>query len=78
MLNEYNMQLIFLCRGGFFPSVDAAKRQKAIDDNLFAIEQAATVDTPVIVLVCGADNEQSLEKSREKIQEEIMQILPAA
>ncbi|MDR1523686.1 MAG: sugar phosphate isomerase/epimerase [Tannerella sp.] len=78
LLDDYGMQVVSLCRGGFFPSVDAAKRQAAIDDNLFAIEQAAAIGAPLIVLVCGADGRQSLEKSREQILEGINIILPAA
>ncbi len=78
LLDDYNMFPVSLCRGGFFPSVEAVKRQKAIDDNLFAIEQAEALGTPLIVLVCGADGKQSLEKSRDQIREGIMKILPAA
>lgn len=78
LLDDNGMQVVSLCRGGFFPSTDAAKRQEAIDDNLFAIEQAAAVGAPLIVLVCGADRGQSLEKSREQILEGINTILPAA
>ena len=77
-LNDSNLDVVSLCRGGFFPSVNADKRALAIDDNLLAIEQAAAVGAPLIVLVCGADGKQSLEKSRDQIKEGIMQILPFA
>lgn len=78
LLDEFDMVVVSLARGGFFPSVDPLKRQTAIDDNLFAIEQAAGVGAPSIVLVCGADGGQSLEKSREQIAEGILKILPSA
>jgi sugar phosphate isomerase/epimerase len=78
LLDDYGMTVVSLARGGFFPSVEAKKREAAIDDNLFAIEQAAAVGAPLIVLVCGADGGQSLEKSREQIAEGILKILPAA
>ena len=78
LLDDYGMTVVSLARGGFFPSVDTAKRQVAIDDNLWAIEQAAAVGASSIVLVCGADGGQSLEKSREQITEGILRILPAA
>ena len=70
--------MVSLCRGGFFPSVEIDKRELAIDDNLLAIEQASVVGAPLIVLVCGADGRQSLEKSREQIKEGIARILPFA
>lgn len=78
LLDNFGMEVVSLARGGFFPSVDYKKREIAIDDNLFAIEQSAAVGAPSIVLVCGADGGQSLEKSREQIAEGILRILPAA
>lgn len=78
LLDEHGMQVVSLCRGGFFPSVNAAKRQASIDDNLVAIEQATAIGAPLIVLVCGADGGQQLEKSRAQILEGINHILPTA
>jgi sugar phosphate isomerase/epimerase len=43
-----------------------------------AIEQAASIGAPLLVLVCGSDRRQSLERSREQIREGIMSILPFA
>jgi sugar phosphate isomerase/epimerase len=78
LLDDHGMKVVSLCRGGFFPSIDTEKRQAAIQDNLFAIDQAAAIGAPLIVLVCGADGRQSLQKSREQIAEGIGRILPAA
>lgn len=78
LLRDNNMNVVSLVRGGFFASVSQTKRREAITDNLLAIEQAVAINAPVIVLVCGADGQQSLEKSREQIAEGILQILPAA
>ena len=78
LLYDHGMSVVSLCRGGFFPSIDVSKREEAIHDNLLAIEQAAAIGAPSIVLVCGADGRQSLEKSRGQIAEGIMRILPAA
>ena len=76
ILDDHNMDVVSVARGGFFPSIDPKIRQEAINDNLLAIEQAHAVGAPVIVLVCGADGNQSLEKSREQIKEGIIKILP--
>jgi sugar phosphate isomerase/epimerase len=78
MLDDFGMKVVSVARGGFFPSVEKEKRQAAIDDNLFCIEQASAVGAPLIVLVCGADRRQPLEKSREQIKEGILKILPQA
>ena len=42
MLREHDLTIVSLCRGGFFPNKDAAKRKAAIDDNLQAIDEAKT------------------------------------
>ena len=34
---ESGMEVVSLCRGGFFPATTHASRQTAIDDNLLAI-----------------------------------------
>jgi len=78
MLDDFGMDVVSVARGGFFPSVENQKREAAIYDNLLAIEQAAAVGAPLIVLVCGADGRQPLEKSRDQIREGIMKILPQA
>ncbi len=78
MLDDFGMNVVSVARGGFFPSTEKEKREQAIEDNLFAIEQATAVGAPVIVLVCGADGRQPLEKSREQIKEGILKIIPRA
>ena len=75
---EAGLDVVSLCRGGFFPAASAAGRQAAIDDNLKAIEQAHAVGAPLIVLVCGAVPRQSLVESRKQIADGIAAVLPAA
>jgi sugar phosphate isomerase/epimerase len=78
MLRDKGLEVVSLCRGGFFPSVDKAKRAQAVDDNKKAIDEAAALGTNMIVLVCGAEPRQSLEDSRKQIQEGIQTVLPYA
>lgn len=78
MLKDMGLQVVSLCRGGFFPSVNADKRRAAIDDNLRAIDEAQALGAPMLVLVCGADPGQSLTESRKQIQEGIAACLPHA
>ena len=75
---DAGLEVVSLCRGGFFPAATAAGRQTAIDDNLQAIEQAHAVGAPLIVLVCGAVPGQPLVESRKQIAEGIAAVLPAA
>ena len=78
LARDSGLSIVSLCRGGFFPSTDINKRKAAIDDNKRAIEEAAQLGAPLVVLVCGADPGQSLEDSRKQIQEGIAAILPDA
>ena len=75
---EAGLEVVSLCRGGFFPALTAADRQRAIDDNLLAIEQAHALGAPMVVLVCGAVPGQSLTESRKQIADGIAAVLPAA
>lgn len=78
LLRDHGMNIVSLCRGGFFPNKEKEQRKLAIEDNLKAIEEASYLGTQLIVLVCGADPAQSLEDSRKQIQEGIHTILPEA
>ena len=78
MLDAHQMEVVSLVRGGFFPSVEAEQRNLALEDNLMAIDQAAALGAPLVVLVCGADPRQSLEVSRQQIQNAITTLIPHA
>ena len=76
MLREHGLSIVSSCRGGFFPSKEAGKRQAAIDENCRAIDEAAELGTSMLVLVCGADPSQPLEDSRKQIQDGIAEYFP--
>jgi len=78
MLRDNGLSIVSLCRGGFFPHKLQNKRELAMDDNRRAIEEAFQLGTNMIVLVCGADPEQSLEDSRKQIHDGISAIIPEA
>jgi sugar phosphate isomerase/epimerase len=78
MLGDLNLQVVSICRGGFFPATEPGKRQAAIEDNLKAIDEAAALGAPLVVLVCGAAPGQSLTESRKQIQDGIAACLDHA
>lgn len=78
MLRDQGLEIVSLCRGGFFPHLKPAGRQAAIDENRRIIDEAAALGAPLIVLVCGAEPEQPLEASREQIVAGIEALLPQA
>ena len=69
-----------LCRGGMFPAESAAERQKAIDDNLRAIDEAAALGADCLVLVVGGlpGSSRSLAAARGMVADGIAAMLPHA
>ena len=67
-IKEAGLQAVSLVRGGFYTSKNKADRQKAIDENLKAIDECAAVGAPMVVLVCGATPGQSVGQDLLQIQ----------
>src|SRR3954468_6563160 len=63
-----------LCRGGGFPAATPLERQKRMDDNFRAIDEAAKLGTKVLVLVCGAPAGRDLEGARQMVVDGIAAI----
>ena len=78
LFKEAGMDVVSLVRGGFFPGLTTEEKQKAIDDNKKAIDGAAAIGAPAVVLVCGAVPGQALSESRKQIIDGISSILDHA
>lgn len=78
ILKDHDMTVVSLVRGGFFAARERERRTEAIQENISALEEAAQIGAPLLVLVCGADPEQPMEHSRDQILEGVNHILPAA
>jgi sugar phosphate isomerase/epimerase len=77
-IKDAGLETVALVRGGFFCYKNADERMKAFADNRLAIREAETLGAPMVVLVCGALPDQSLEESRKQIREGIEAVLPHA
>lgn len=77
-IRSHGLEVVSLVRGGFFAHTSALKRDASLSDNLKAIDEAAALGAPMVVLVCGADPGQTLETSRAQIRTGIETILPHA
>ena len=78
MLRDSGLRVVSLCRGGFFPATGAAAREAARDDNRRAIDEAAAIGAPLVVLVCGAVPGLELAVARQQILDGIVSVLPHA
>lgn len=72
------LEVVSLCRGGFFVSPSEEKRAQAIEENRAIVREAAELGAPLIVLVVGADPAVPLPAAREQIREGIEATLPLA
>jgi len=78
LVAESGLRVSSLCRGGFFPAADAAGLRAADADNRRAVEEAATLGTDVLVLVCGPPVGRALERARAQILHGIETLVPHA
>lgn len=67
-----------LCRGGMFPAATRAERLARIDDNLRAVDEAATLGAPVLVLVCGAAPDRDIAGARAMVADGVAAVAPYA
>jgi sugar phosphate isomerase/epimerase len=67
-----------LCRGGFFPAATAEERAARIDDNRRAIDEAAEVDAPVLVLVSGPPADRDIDRARQQVEDGVCALVPYA
>jgi sugar phosphate isomerase/epimerase len=72
VIREAGLAVSSLCRGGFFTA------RGADDDNRRAVEQAAELGAPVLVLVCGPPATRDLAAARATIAAGIERLLPFA
>ena len=78
LLKDSGLDVVSLVRGGFFPGRTVEERQKAINENKKAIDEAVAIGAPAVVLVCGAIPGQSLSESRKQITDGIASLLEHA
>ena len=67
-----------LCRGGFFPAATVVERQRRIEDNRRAIEEARGLGTDTLVLVCGPAPDRDLDGARRMVEAAVNELAPYA
>ncbi len=80
IVRSNGLRLTGLCRGGFFPAADAVGRDKALDDNRRAIDEAAALGADCLVLVVGGlpGGSRDIDRARRMVEEGIAAVLPHA
>jgi sugar phosphate isomerase/epimerase len=78
LVRDAGLRVSSLCRGGMFPAATAAERRARLDDNRRAVEEAATLETDVLVLVCGPAPDRDLVAARSMVEEGVGELAPHA
>jgi sugar phosphate isomerase/epimerase len=78
MIHDAGLRVSSLCRGGWFSAPTLTERRERVNDNRIAIEQAAELGAPVLVIVSGPANGQTLDAARASVVDGLLEILPDA
>jgi sugar phosphate isomerase/epimerase len=78
LVRDAGLRVSSLCRGGMFPAATRDERQRRLDDNRRAIDEAAELGTDVLCLVCGPAPDRDLDGARRMVDEGIVALLPYA
>lgn len=80
IVRDNGMRVTDLCRGGMFPAPDAAGRQRQIEDNKRAVDEAAALGADALVLVVGGlpEGTRDIAGTRAMVRDGIAAVLPHA
>lgn len=79
-IRDAGLHVTGVCRGGMFPVADPANKQSVIDDNIQAIEEAATLNADCLVLVVGGlpGASKDLAGAQQQVEDALEELLPLA
>jgi sugar phosphate isomerase/epimerase len=80
LVRDAGLRVTSHCRGGFLTAIDPAARAAAIDDNRRAIDEAATLGAPTLVIVAGGlpAGSRDLVGARARLADALAEIAPYA
>lgn len=78
IIHRAGLRVSSLCRGGWFSAPTPQERRERISDNLRAIEETAALEAPVLVMVAGPANGQTLDDARKSVLDGLAEMLPVA
>lgn len=80
LVTDAGMRVSTLCRGGFLTASGPSGVREALDDNLRALDEAAALGAPELVMVVGGlpDGERDLAAARQRMAERVADLVPEA
>ncbi|MET0899313.1 MAG: sugar phosphate isomerase/epimerase family protein [Mycobacterium sp.] len=74
LVRDCGIRVSSLCRGGFLTDLDDA----ALDDNRRAIDEAATLGAPELIMVAGGIPDRDLPGARRRLGDRLAELVPYA
>lgn len=80
LVRDAGLRVSSLCRGGFFTMPEGPDRRTALDDNRRALDEAAALGAPTLVLVVGGlpDGSRDLPGARSRVADALAELAPHA
>jgi len=80
LVRDAGLRVSSLCRGGFFTMTEGADRRSALDDNRRALDEAADLGAPALVLVVGGlpAGSRDLAGARARVADALAELVPHA
>ena len=78
LVQDAGLHVSSVCRGGMFPSPTAAGRQKNLEDNYRAVDEAASLQADSLVLVVGGSAQVGLAEARRMVEDGVAALVPYA
>jgi sugar phosphate isomerase/epimerase len=80
LVADAGLRVSTLCRAGFFTMPEGSARRAALDDNRRAIDEAAELGAPVLVLVAGGlpEGSRDLAGARARVADALAELAPVA
>lgn len=80
MVRSSGLRVSSLCRGGRLTTPEGAERQRVLDDNRRAIDEAAELEAACLVLVVGGvpEGSRDLDGARRRVAEALAELVPYA
>jgi len=80
LIRDAGLKVTSLCRGGFYTVAEPIARKAALDDNRRAIDEAAELNCPVLVLVSGGlgADDRDLVGARQRVADALSELAPYA